>query len=388
MPQVVIEPDIAESFDVLLSQYAPAKKYAVVTDSNTFEVAGKQIMQSLPSRDVVAIDLGDAPEANLSYVDKIRDASQPAECIVAVGSGTINDLCKYASYLEGKPYLVYATAASMNGYVSANASITMDGIKRTVPAHAPKAVICDLNVLVNAPKRLTLSGLGDSLCRPTAQTDWLLSHLLLDTHYDDAPYLWLHDFEEPLFEHSEKLADGDHEAIYQLMQTLIISGKGMQHVGGSYPASQGEHMIAHTMEMLHGDTLPKTFHGEEIGVTTLTMARLQEQILAQEQPPLLYNVNAPAQWKAEYRHKIPNEATIEHLNKRLQQGWEEIRERCLAVMQSSKYLHSVLQRAGAPTTAEELGWDDGLYQEAIATAPFTRDRFTFLDIARMSGLIG
>ena len=28
------------------------------------------------------------------------------------------------------------------------------------------------------------SGLGDSLCRPTAQADWLLAHMLFDRRYE------------------------------------------------------------------------------------------------------------------------------------------------------------------------------------------------------------
>ena len=35
------------------------------------------------------------------------------------------------------------------------------------------------------------SGLGDSLCRATAQADWLLSHLLLDLPYRTMPFVLL-----------------------------------------------------------------------------------------------------------------------------------------------------------------------------------------------------
>ena len=32
------------------------------------------------------------------------------DALIAIGSGTINDLCKYASAQDGKPYAVFATA--------------------------------------------------------------------------------------------------------------------------------------------------------------------------------------------------------------------------------------------------------------------------------------
>ena len=65
--------------------------------------------------------------------------ARSADALVAVGSGTINDLCKYAAAKDGKPYVVFATAPSMNGYTSMNAAITVDGHKKTLPAATPRA---------------------------------------------------------------------------------------------------------------------------------------------------------------------------------------------------------------------------------------------------------
>ena len=118
-------------------------------------------------------------------------ATADADALIAVGSGTINDLCKYASALDGKPYAVFATAPSMNGYTSVNAAITIEGHKKSLPAQAAAGVFFDLEVLAAAPARLIRAGLGDSLCRCTAQADWLLAHLLLGRPYRLAPYALL-----------------------------------------------------------------------------------------------------------------------------------------------------------------------------------------------------
>ena len=71
-----------------------------------------------------------------------------------------------------------------------------------------------------------------------------------------------------------------------LARTLVLSGFGMTICGGSYPASQGEHLISHYIDMLGDPAWPPSFHGEQIAVTTLTMARLQEAMLAGEAPVL------------------------------------------------------------------------------------------------------
>src|SRR6185503_19900346 len=95
------------------------------------------------------------------------------DAVVAGGSGTLNDLCKMAALDRGCPQLVFATAPSMNGYTSLSASVTEAGVKRTVRATTPVGVFFDLGVMAAAPSRTIRAGLGDSVCRPTAQADWL-----------------------------------------------------------------------------------------------------------------------------------------------------------------------------------------------------------------------
>src|SRR6185503_1006992 len=120
-----------------------------------------------------------------------------------------NDLCKYAAARDGKPYVVFATAPSMNGYTSMNAAITVDGHKKSLPAATPTGVFMDLEVMAAAPARMIRAGLGDSLCRPTAQADWLLSHHLMGTPYRNAPFAMLADDESTLFEAPDALVRGD-----------------------------------------------------------------------------------------------------------------------------------------------------------------------------------
>ena len=124
----------------------------------------------------------DEPHADEAHVEKLRERTRHADALVAVGSGTINDLSKYVTATDGRPYCVFGTAPSMNGYTSTTASITLaSGLKVSKPAQAPKGVFIDLKVNAAAPTYLIAAGLGDCLCRPTAQVDWLTSHRLLGT---------------------------------------------------------------------------------------------------------------------------------------------------------------------------------------------------------------
>src|SRR4029078_609141 len=163
-------------------------RMAIVSDPATREVLGARIERALAGVGAIPpVMLEREPCADAETVAALRRASGSAGALVGLGSGTINDLCKYAAARDGKPYVVFATAPSMNGYTSMNAAITVHGHKKTLPAATPLAVFMDLAILAAAPGRMIRAGLGDSLCRPTAQGDWLLSPPLFGKASSTAP---------------------------------------------------------------------------------------------------------------------------------------------------------------------------------------------------------
>src|SRR5437667_6009325 len=174
----------------------------------------------------------------------------------------------------------------MNGDTSQNAAITVGGHKKSLPAAGPAGVFMDLAVLSAAPARMIRAGLGDSLCRSTAQADWLLSHCLLGTPYRRAPFAWLAEDEPVLLDDPQALFHGDSEAMRALARTLVLSGLGMAICNGSYPASQGEHLISHFIDMFAPADRAVYFHGEQVAVARLTMAQTQEEVLAAGRPHL------------------------------------------------------------------------------------------------------
>ena len=260
----------------------------------------------------------------------------------------------------------------------------------------------DLQVLAAAPPRLIRAGLGDSLCRPTAQFDWLLAHLLLDRSYREAPFMLLAEDEGALFAESAALLAGDLDAMARLARTLVLSGFGMTICGGSHPASQGEHLIAHTAEMMADMTapgLPETYHGEQIGVATLVMARLQQRLL-EDGPPRLrptglgraaliaqFGAELGAACWAEFEPKCVDAARAAELNERIAAHWDGIAGRLGAILRPAAELERVLQAAGAPTTARALSWPPASTGAAIRHARTIRNRYTALDLSGDSGLL-
>jgi glycerol-1-phosphate dehydrogenase [NAD(P)+] len=370
---------------------------AIVSDETTHAVLGERIARALSgSFRTISIVLPNGPHPDDETVSRLRETTVLADALIAVGSGTINDLCKFASATDGKPYAVFATAPSMNGYTSLNAAITENGHKKSLPAQAPAGAFFDLAILSAAPARMIRSGLGDSLCRATAQADWLLAHLLLDRPYKQLPYALLEDDEAPLFEQADALMTGDTQAMERLVRTLVLAGFGTAICGTSEPASQGEHLISHYIDMLCDPKRIGVFHGEQVGVTTLSMARLQERML--DGIPILEpdrddendfirrygETLGHSCWKDFERKRLDANAA-DCLNQRLAESWDRMRERIASVTHAASHLFEVLKRAGAPTSPEEINLPRAFYERAILHSRDIRNRYTFLDFAANGG---
>jgi len=288
----------------------------------------------------------------------------------------------------------------MNGYTSMNAAITVDGHKRSLAAKAPVGVFVDLHVLANAPPRMIRAGLGDSLCRPTAQADWLLSHHLLGTPYRSAPFVLLAQDEAKLFDASEALMSGDLEAMRALARTLVLSGLGMTICGGSYPASQAEHLISHYIDTYSPADRGNYLHGEQVAVATLTMARIQQQLLAAGPPTLepptvteadLAQRLGPELGPSCWREFLPKRAMAQPaatLSRRAHDSWSDLQKRVGLAAVSAERLASIMTRAEGPTTAIDIGLSRAFYARAVRDARFLRDRYTFLDLADDCGCLG
>lgn len=395
--KVAIGTGLAAEAGALIAPLGLGRQLAVVMDPDTRAAMGDAVVAALGSHHHVdVLMLGPHPHPDMEVVDKVRAASEEAHGLIAVGSGSINDIAKHAAHLAGKPYAVFGTALSMNGYTSASAAITEKGLKKSLASTAPKGVFLDLDVLAAAPKRLIAAGFGDSICRCTAQTDWLMSHFIRGTRYRDIPFVLQQEEEEALMADPGRLVAGDRAAVALLARMLVLSGFGMTLAGGSYPASQSEHLIAHYIDM-RGRNLPLAYHGEHIAVTTVTMARLQERMLGQGSLAIRANADTlsvftrefgPALgaecWNA-FRPKLLDGEGAAALNHRLAADWPVIRQRLAAVSRPAAEVEAALVSVGAPVKPEDLGIPSAFYDEALRNARRIRDRFGMLDLAEAAG---
>jgi glycerol-1-phosphate dehydrogenase [NAD(P)+] len=391
---IVIEDSLAGREVELVESLKLGPRLALVADVDTYAALGQRVSRALTSRfGITEIVLPRRPHADDVTIEAISERLGEVDAVVAVGSGTINDLSKMVALAHNVPQVVFGTAPSMNGYTSVSASITEAGFKRSVRARTPVGVFLDLGVLARAPARLVRAGLGDSVCRPTAQADWLLAHLLLDRPYREVPFALLAEDEPRLFQRAGELVtdSGDLGAMRALARTLVLSGVGMTIAGGSFPASQGEHMVSHYLEMMAPPGIEHAFHGEQIGVAAIASARVQAGVLARDGVPRLRastvtresivahfgDALGDACWREFSRKQVDADLA----NARLATRWPDMRARLAAVATAGERIESLLKAAGAPTTAAELGYGESLWSDAVAHARETRDRYVFFDFA-------
>ena len=79
------------------------EKLAVVSDRYTFEVLGRRIGSALRSEGFAIEEIvWQKPHADLESVKDLRHLTRHSDGLIAVGSGTVNDSVKYASFLDQK----------------------------------------------------------------------------------------------------------------------------------------------------------------------------------------------------------------------------------------------------------------------------------------------
>ncbi len=399
--RIVIRDSLKGQEADLVSSLGMTAPFTIVADKNTWDAMGARVKDALEPLGEVKTVILDQPHADMQTVESLEKCLSPADSVVAVGSGTINDLCKFVTHRNGGRYCVFGTAASMNGYTSTTASITLhNGLKVSLPAHAPSGFFVDLSVSARAPTHLAASGFADCLCRSVAQIDWWMSHRVLGTVYRQEPYLMELPDEAELNKRARLLPQGNTEAVGYLYRVLTLCGLGIGFTGQSHHGSMAEHQVSHYIDCFAGDRHPGTLHGQQVGVASLAMARIQHHFLSQETPPKVRATQidfddmkrrmGPEIAKdcyIEYRKKAFDEAGAASFNEKISAIWPELRQECLKMAIPVEKMEEMLRASGGPATAKELGVPLEFWREAVRFGHEMRNRFAFVDIACDSGIL-
>ena len=170
--------------------------------------------------------------------------------MLAVGSGTINDISRYLSYKLHIPYVILCTAPSMDGYASVVSPLVIDGVKTTYDAVYPYAIVADINIMKEAPMHMLHAGLGDIIGKYTALSDWHIAEILNKEYFCSSVEQLMIKAVQKCVAASPKIKERDTEAIKSITEALIFSGIAIGMVESSRPASGEEHHLSHCWEMM------------------------------------------------------------------------------------------------------------------------------------------
>ncbi|MGZ4973837.1 MAG: sn-glycerol-1-phosphate dehydrogenase [Limisphaerales bacterium] len=388
--------------------YFPGRTAAVIADTKTFDVAGRNVLQILQKNGVKCVQpfLFTDPNfyAAYNYVEELEQELKSHDATpVAVGSGSINDVTKLASHRVGRQYMAVGTAASMDGYTASGASITYNDSKQTFGCPAPLAVSADTEILRRAPREMTASGYADLSAKLTAGADWIVADALGIEAIEPKAWQLAQAGLRDALGNPEAISRADADAIGGVTEALMLGGFSMQWSNTSRPASGAEHQFSHLWDMQHHTHNGKApSHGFKVGVATVTITALYEYLLTQPIDKLDVE-GCCAKWPSladfekqirtryagenfvdkvveEFRLKYPTtEILRERLNK-LRSSWPRLREDIRQQLIPLQQLKSMLQTVGAPVEPEQIGITRTRLRDSFVQAWYIRRRFTVLDV--------
>lgn len=376
------------------------KKPMIVADQNTYRVAGRQVYDLVRSAGLDCA-LYVFPQARVepdefSVGQVIMNMAPGTDCMVAVGSGTINDVCKMASRAVGAKQVVVATAPSMDGYASNSSSMISGGVKTTIYSVCPDAIVADVDVLRQAPLKMLQAGLGDMLAKYISVCEWRMSHIITGEYYCEEVAALMRRCVKRIVAAAPHLTQRSPQAVIQVIEGLIISGVAMSFAEVSRPASGLEHYFSHIWEMhaLMG-RCPGELHGIQVGVGTVLTLRLFSW-LRQETPDreraLNYAANFNmAAWEREMRDVFgPSAGTVIDIERRAGKhdpikhaqrleriiaNWDELKRIMDEELPDMGAIVNLMKALQEPTLPRALGLSDGEVITALKCSQEIRDKY-------------
>lgn len=349
--QIGIDVEYKESGDypAFRKKYA-GKKILLLCDQNTLRYA-KDL--KIEEKQICFIDQKEPIPDESVCTQAIKEAEK-SDYILAVGSGTLNDVAKYTALTLKKKSGVLATAPSMDGYASPVAAIMRNGFKVSKEAHAPSDILIDAKILAEAPSEMIAAGAGDILGKYTCLTDWRLAQFHTGEKVNEVAFGDILDAVDKFSLATEDIIRRDEKGIEKLTDALIISGLAMAESGNSRPASGAEHHILHYLEMwfvAQKKCVP--LHGIKVGLGTLVSA---------------------------YLYKTLEKDGVSFV------GDKETYQ-AAGMIPSVESLRKTLMQLGAPIRFSELKISSELFRETIMHAYTVRSRYTILTLLHELGLI-
>jgi glycerol-1-phosphate dehydrogenase [NAD(P)+] len=399
---LVYAEDALERLPEVLGSLVDGRRVVLVADQRTWDIAGERARHALEhsgwsAHHIIVPDADrGSPVCDDITHDWLNNRLAPADIALAVGCGVINDLTKWSAFEHDLPYAVVATAATMNGFTAANVAPAVKGVKTIIPARPPLAVLAVPSVIVNAPFELTAAGLGDTIAKPVSTADWLLNHIFHGEYFCRYCSEIINALEPYYLDRPEDIRNRRPAAIEALFNALLYSGIAMTIVGTSAPASGGEHLLSHTLDMMSGiDGAAHDLHGRQVGLGAIFASAVYDRIFRIETPncnrfppdidstfwgSLAENVRQQCDQK---------KPMLQTMCEKLTDGrtWQAFLAASRHQVRSPSQIKNCLESAGAAHTFADIGCSRERLLAAVLHMHEIRKRPTIIDLAWILGIL-
>lgn len=326
-----------------------AGRVMVVADCHTYPLLGQRVEEQLRNAnfDVFSYVFQAEhlhPDAQTLGTLLIEASEKPLSLMIAVGSGTINDITRFVSHRLGVPYIIVGTAPSMDGYCGDSSPIICRDNKISFWGHAPSALLLDTEILARAPQTMISAGFGDVIGKYIALTDWKLGRDVGGEFYCPVIAQLMSDAVEKCVAAIDGVVSRTPEDMGKLAEALCLAGMCMSLAGVTRPASGCEHAMTHCIDLhkiRRGEDYP--LHGNTVGMSAIAMARVYELAVAD----------------GLVSYEVPSQAQIREL----------------------------IARVGGPVHPKELGIDRETFRGLLMIAGNLRPRYTILKFAEEKGVL-
>ena len=190
---LLVEEGIFSRIDEVMADVVPnigQKKAVLVTEENLVNIF----------KDIIPNIKNDFDDCELYLVEDgyFDDAMALAkhivvediEVVIGFGGGKVLDLAKYASFVSKTMFLCLPTTLSNDSLASPVAVLGTEGkARKTFKCTIPASIIIDVNIIMSAPVKQTLSGIGDTISKYTALNDWKIAMAKDKATVDDFSYM-------------------------------------------------------------------------------------------------------------------------------------------------------------------------------------------------------
>lgn len=384
----------------------------VVADVNTYAAAGEQVCQILRAAQI--------PYGSFIFREKALEPDEKAvgaafmhydkscDVILGVGSGVINDICKILSNLTAKPYIIVATAPSMDGYASATSSMSRDGVKVSLNSRCADVIIGDTEILKRAPIHMLQSGLGDMLAKFVSIAEWRIAHIITGEYYCEAVAGLIRDAVKKCVDNAQGLLEREDTAVEAVFEGLVIGGVAMAYAGVSRPASGVEHYFSHVWDMrgLEFGT-PVELHGIQCAMATMKAVELYEKVMEitpnwEKASAFVENFDLDA-WNTELRTFLGSSAeTMIALEKKegkyrkdthparfrvIAENWDAILEILRQELPAREELRKLLDTVGISRDLTTIGVDRETARQTFRVTKDIRDKYVLSRLAWDLGIL-